>query len=106
MENSIISFNVRYGSDEYYVETHSNEYKNLMDLLKDKIYPDGFGECGGMGRCGTCLVYVPEGVPLVRIRNEETTLSKMNYEDPNVRLCCQMPVDDTLQNTTISILLD
>lgn len=105
MDKLKIAFNVRYGGDEYYVETYTAEYKNLMELMKDKIYPEGFGECGGMGRCGTCLVYGPAGkVPSVRVGNEATTLSKMKFEDPNVRLCCQVPVDHWLQDMTISIL--
>ena len=38
------------------IATHSREYFNLMTLLKDRIYPQDFGECGGVGRCGACLV--------------------------------------------------
>lgn len=105
MDNFRIAFKVRYEGDEYYVETFRAEYKNLMELMKDKIFPDGFGECGGMGRCGTCLIYVPDrNAKSVRVGNEANTLSKMKVDDPNVRLCCQVPVDHHLQDMTISIL--
>jgi 2Fe-2S ferredoxin len=108
MDKSKITFHVRYGQDEYYLETFNAEYPNLMELLKDKIYPDGFGECGGMGRCGTCLVHIPpeSEIALFRVGNESTTLSKMNCDDFYARLCCQIPVDNTLQNMTISIVAD
>jgi ferredoxin, 2Fe-2S len=109
MTDSKIAFNVRYDGQEYHIETNTREYRNLMELMKDKIYPDGFGECGGQGRCGTCLVYLPSDenhFSVTGIGNEATTLSKMNVHDPNVRLCCQVPVDDALQNLTISILND
>jgi 2Fe-2S ferredoxin len=109
MTDPKIAFNVRYGRKDYYIETSKREYKNLMELMKDKIYPDGFGECGGQGRCGTCLVYLPSDANQARrttVGNEATTLSKMNVDDPNLRLCCQVPVDEALQNLTISILND
>lgn len=107
MENSEIAFNVRYNGEEYRIQTYRAAYKNLMELIKDRIYPDGFGECGGMGRCGTCLAFLSgEHKHLARVRNELTTLSKMNFDDPNVRLCCQLAVDDALQGLTISILND
>jgi ferredoxin len=35
-----------------------NEYRSLMMLIYDQIYPEGFGECLGMGKCGTCLVEI------------------------------------------------
>jgi 2Fe-2S ferredoxin len=105
MENAGITFKVRYGGDEYHIETYRAEYKNLMELIKDKIYPDGFGECGGMGRCGTCLAFLA-GEPklLARLGNEATTLSKTKFNNPNLRLCCKVLVDNSLQNMTISIL--
>lgn len=108
MDNSKITFHVRYGPDEYYFETYKAEYPNLMELLKDKIYPDGFGECGGMGRCATCLVHLPaeSEIALARVGNEATTLSKFNCDNQNVRLCCRVPVDDALQDITIAILAD
>lgn len=105
MDNSKITFHVRYGQEDYHFETYNAEYPNLMELLKDKIYPDGFGECGGMGRCGTCLVHLPESeIARARVGNEATTLSKMTCDDLYARLCCQVPVDNTLQDMTILVL--
>lgn len=104
MENNKIAFRARYAGNEYLIETCKAEYKNLMELIKDRIYPDGFGECGGMGRCGTCVVCLPDiKMPISRVRNEATTLAKMKFEDPNVRLACQVAIEDSLQGTTILI---
>ena len=106
MEYSKIAFDVHYGGVEYHIETYQAQYKNLMELVKDKIFPDGFGECGGMGRCGTCLAFLPGENRLLQVGNEAATLSKMNFHDPNVRLSCQVPVDEALKDLTISILED
>lgn len=76
-----------------------------MALLKDKICPDDFGECGGMGRCGTCLVNVSgidnniEGSH----RNEQTTLSKMGVENQSTRLSCQIQIDEDLKNAIVEV---
>ena len=40
------------------VETYTGEYRNLMALITDKIYVEDFGECKGMGRCGTCVIEI------------------------------------------------
>lgn len=44
-----IKFTVVENNVEQGVETYRGEYRNLMFLLKDKFYPEYFGECGGMG---------------------------------------------------------
>lgn len=107
MDHPRIVFLARYAGEEYHIESYKGEYKNLMELMKDKIYPDGFGECGGMGRCGTCLVCLPDAImPNSTVRNEATTLSKMKLESTTFRLSCQIVVDDALQDMTISILED
>lgn len=106
MEYSKIAFDVRYSGVEYHIETYPAQYKNLMELVKDKIYPDGFGECGGMGRCGTCIAFLPGENKLPQVGNEATTLSRMDLHHSNVRLCCQVPIDHSLKDLTISILED
>ncbi|MEO6845231.1 MAG: hypothetical protein ABI184_08660, partial [Ginsengibacter sp.] len=40
------------------VSTYKGEFRNLMVLINEKIYVEDFGECKGIGRCGTCLVEV------------------------------------------------
>jgi 2Fe-2S ferredoxin len=77
-----------------------------MVLLYDKIYIEDFGDCKGMGRCGTCAVKV-EGLPLsvnTLDRNEESTLSKMGIHGGSVRLSCQVLIDENLENVTVEII--
>lgn len=88
---------------EHRLQTYRYEYRNLRDLIADKLFIDGFGECGGVGRCATCLVNIidrPEGSE----RNERTTLNKAGIVNPKVRLACQIPLDDDLSNVRIEIL--
>lgn len=94
------------GEDEtYVVETYTGEYRNLMALITDKIYVEDFGECKGMGRCGTCVVEImqTENKFLSLERNEETTIKKTGITDPNYRLACQILVNEELKNTTFRI---
>lgn len=100
-----IEFTGVYQEQEYYLRSYENEYRNLMVLLKDKICPDDFGQCGGMGRCGTCLVNI-SGLPDNAeefYRNEQNTLSKMGIKDPATRLACQVQIDQDLKNVIIEL---
>jgi len=88
------------------VDVCENEYRNLMVLLKDKFYPDYFGECGGQGRCATCAVRV-EGNPELAMHdndsNEKNTLNKSGNTGKNTRLSCRILISPLLQNTIIHI---
>ena len=53
-----IRFTIIDGDKERVVETYTSEYRNLMALITDKIYVEDFGDCQGMGRCGTCVVEI------------------------------------------------
>ncbi|MBS1659993.1 MAG: 2Fe-2S iron-sulfur cluster binding domain-containing protein [Bacteroidetes bacterium] len=88
------------------IRTYHGEYRNLMLLLFDQIYYDDFGECKGMGRCGTCIVQITSSTaPLPpRDRNENTTLTKLDLADPSLRLSCQLLIDRSLHNSTITLL--
>lgn len=88
------------------IETYEGEYRSLMFLLKDKMYLDYFGECGGMGRCATCIIQIDglSGNSINKERNEPTTLSKMGHERENIRLSCQIYVTKDLNGATIQIL--
>ncbi len=100
-----IEFTGLYQGREYYLRSYENEYRNLMVLLKDKICPDYFGQCGGMGRCGTCLVNI-SGLPNnpdQSCSHEQNTLSKMGVMDPAVRLSCQIEVDEDLKNVIVEL---
>lgn len=93
---------------EYNISTFTGEYRNLMMLLKDKTLVEGFGECGGMGRCATCMIEVISmDRPLAATqRNEDSTIKKAGITDPAIRLSCQLLVDEHLDNGIIRISQD
>ncbi len=100
-----IKFSIISDGEEHVVETYRGEYRNLMVLIMDKIYVEDFGECKGMGRCGTCIVEVLESennTPEI-VRNEEATLKKTGVVNTNARLSCQILVDDDLKNALIRV---
>ncbi|MEJ7736946.1 MAG: 2Fe-2S iron-sulfur cluster-binding protein [Chitinophagaceae bacterium] len=102
----VIHFTAYYEGEKYELQTYEGEYRNLMVLLYDKIYIEDFGECKGMGRCGTCAVKVeglPEAVNALE-RNEERTLYKMGIQGGDIRLACQILVDETLENVIVKII--
>jgi 2Fe-2S ferredoxin len=51
-----ISLTILYSSEEYKIQTYAGEYRDLKCLIQDRLFTDDFGQCGGMGRCGTCIV--------------------------------------------------
>lgn len=101
-----IRLKVLYEGKVFDLETHANEYRNLMSLIYDRIYIDCFGECKGIGRCGTCHVHIIEGRRelLQPHGNEITTLNKMPDIAINSRLACNIPIDETLQGVQIEIV--
>lgn len=77
-----------------------------MCLLRDSIIPDDFGECGGMGRCATCVIKISglTGDSLIKERNEPTALSNVGYDDENIRLSCQLIISTDLEGSEIEML--
>lgn len=75
-----------------------------MDLVNEKIFVEDFGECKGIGRCGTCLVQMQTKKPLPeKDRNEASTLEKAGMNQDEWRLSCQLMIDDTLQNAVVTV---
>lgn len=101
-----INFKVVDGSSTIELSTFEYAYRNLMVLLNDNIYLENFGECGGQGRCATCIIKV-DGTNSLEgndfDRNEKSTLKKLGITENNIRLSCQIPVTAVLQGTTIVI---
>ena len=100
-----IRFTILGEGEEYVVETYTAEYRNLMALITDKIYVEDFGECKGMGMCGTCVIEIikTENEFLSFERNEKATIKNTGITNPNYRLACQILVDEQLKNMTFRI---
>ncbi len=99
-----ISLKIHCEGEIYHIQTYSNEYRSLMMLIYDKISPEDFGDCLGMGKCGTCLVEIePEFVSNSYQRNEETTLQKAGAGDRS-RLACQILIDEHINGLAVKIL--
>ncbi len=107
MTRSTIKITVLENEAEQTIETYKGEYRNLMELLKDKLYFDCFGECGGMGRCATCIVHVTglQGSSVKQDRNEPVTLARYGYKDESeIRLSCQLLISADLDGARVSVL--
>ena len=103
-ENNII-VTVSCEGEIYQLNTHHNEYRSLMMLILDKISPEDFGDCLGMGKCGTCLVEISGNANLLTSynRNEEATIAKAGI-NTNFRLACQILVDENIQGIQVEVL--
>lgn len=101
-----ISFTLIYFNEVIAIETYEGEFRNLMALINEKVYVEDFGECKGIGRCGTCLVEVNgmRSVSLEMDRNEKSTLTKCAIQKPNLRLSCQIMINEALKNSVIKIV--
>ena len=101
-----IKFTILYNDEEIKVATYEGEFRNLMVLINEKVYVEDFGECKGIGRCGTCLI-IAEGLDnsaSVMERNEKRTLQKCAAQYKNLRLSCQVMINEGLQNAFIKIV--
>ena len=101
-----IHFEIIYFGEHHQITTRRNEYVNLMMLIYDQFADEEFGDCRGMGKCGTCMVEILNASQELANfdRNEATTLAKMNISQPNVRLSCQLMIDDKLNGLQIRVL--
>lgn len=100
-----ICLTILYDSEEYPLQTYSGEYRDLKCLIQDRLYTDDFGQCGGIGRCGTCIVKIDGLRNYAGLeRNEATTLNRIAAGVQDIRLACQIPVDDRLSNMKITIM--
>lgn len=93
--------------EEYQLQTFPNEYRSLMHLIYDRLVTEDFGECLGMGKCGTCLVKIVEKKqePTSYDRNGDVNLLKAGCFDENVRLSCQLMIDEKINGLAVEILI-
>lgn len=106
MKKSELHFRVNYLEEEFSISTYPGEYKNLMQLLREKVFLDGFGQCQGIGKCGTCLIKISgiTGKSQIMDRNEPNTLIKMGIDHPLIRLSCQILISSDLHNASLTII--
>jgi 2Fe-2S ferredoxin len=88
-----IPFKIVVEASEFHFNIFENEYRSLMHLINDQLYLEDFGQCGGMGRCGTCVVSSQKEVGVYN-RNEYATLQRHQLHlETNKRLACQIFID-------------
>lgn len=104
-ERKAIAITIINDDEQIVVKSYLNEYRNLMVLLNDNIYLEDFGQCGGQGRCATCLVKITglKSNTNSMERNEKATINKAGVEDSNFRLACQLLITDDLHEAVIDI---
>lgn len=107
MQRTPIRFTIISGSEKVEVTTFRGEYRNLMVLINEILYVEDFGECKGIGRCGTCLIVFSSDINLPEMdRNEKATLRKANVQGNQWRLSCQIMIDAYLEGSVITIADD
>ena len=101
-----IIFTLIYLDERKIIKTYAGEFRNLMTLINEKIYVEDFGECKGIGRCGTCLIEVegPDINAAKMDRNEKSTLAKCAVKKANLRLSCQLMINNSLKNSIITVV--
>lgn len=101
-----IVIRVTYNGELYELCTYANEYRSLMMLIYDRLFTEGFGECLGMGKCGTCLVEITakQKEPTSYERNEDINLQRTGRSAENIRLACQLMIDEKMDGLAITVL--
>jgi ferredoxin len=83
------------------IETEAPQGKKLVLALEDAGI-DILHRCGGNARCTTCRVEVLEGQPEPMAELERNRLAIETELAPNVRLSCQIRVDQDLKVRVIN----
>jgi 2Fe-2S ferredoxin len=107
-ERKEIAITIINAGEAHLVKTYLHQYRNLMVLLNNSIYLENFGECGGQGRCATCMVKAIglKGNANAMERNEAVTIDKAGFADKDIRLSCQLLINEDLNGAVIEIAGD
>lgn len=107
-ERKEISITIKNAGEVNVVKTYLHQYRNLMVLLNNGIYLENFGECGGQGRCATCMVKAVglKGNANAMERNEAATIGKAGLADEAIRLSCQLLINEDVNGAVIEIAGD
>lgn len=100
-----ITLTIQSEGAEYIITTYQNEYRSLMQLIRDNSFLEDFGECGGVGRCCTCVVeIISKDIPLTPFEgNERTTIQKHDFDDERFRLSCQIMIDKSIDGLVVKV---
>lgn len=86
-----IQFTLYFQGKAYLINTYDHEFYDLRELIMQQLDLDYFGECGGVGRCVTCLV----------------SISKDNdTEEEAEEFACQIKIERALARSIIRIVGD
>lgn len=91
--------------EDHVLEFKKHEFRNLMELLVDRLYDD-IGECRGRSLCGTCHIRVWTNEEKLEKQElvEKKTLGDQYEIFENSRLACQILLDESLDGTNIEII--
>lgn len=108
LKTADIRIDVTWSGVMHTFQVYPHAYRSLMALICDKMYIDSFGDCKGIGRCGTCHVHILSDHPHVFTRegNEVTTLNKMPVTAANSRLACQINIDRDIDGLHVEVVGD
>ncbi|WP_432221523.1 2Fe-2S iron-sulfur cluster-binding protein [Flavobacterium sp. TMP13] len=100
-----IILNIQSEGVEYRVTTYQNEYRSLMQLIRDNSFLEDFGDCGGVGRCCTCVVeIISKEIPLTPFDgNERATIQKHDLDAEKFRLACQIMIDKSIDGLVVKV---
>lgn len=100
-----ISITIQVDEINFQITTYKNEYRSLMQLIKDNTFLEDFGECGGVGRCCTCIITILSDKNKIPMATgiEINSLVKNNLDPLENRLSCQILIDKNHNNLKIKI---
>ncbi|MCV6625892.1 MAG: 2Fe-2S iron-sulfur cluster-binding protein [Cellvibrionaceae bacterium] len=78
---------------------------NLMQLALDNMVPGIDADCGGLCACGTCHVFVEQGLENLgdKAEMEQTMINSRPDKLDSSRLSCQVTISDAMDGLTLRI---
>lgn len=78
---------------------------SIMRAALQNDVPGIVGECGGQAMCATCHVYVPEGIDLPDVSDDEDEMLECTAADrlDNSRLGCQLQAGRDFDDITVDL---
>jgi 2Fe-2S ferredoxin len=101
-----ITLYIEYNGSQQIIKTFAGEYRNLMVLIKDQLWVEGIGECGGMARCGTCMVELLNAGESFAVtdQKEAAVIRRNTTAHSTIRLSCQLLVDKSINGLRVRVV--